>query len=968
MKPIRYGQRERWTDAFHGWRDGRAGIPARPPTGAAPGPVTTPHREALIRQAQDAFGFEHLHYQRLVAEPHRRVMAERARLEAAKSALAWAELNLDGARPLSLVETSRRRFGEESHPETVIVQRRRKEHQKLLARGEAVVLRAQADMAAIEADLAQAMQEAEQHQRAARTRVERIHEHIHRRLAVYRRALVRAHPEGAWANAVLSVPSPEIPGWALPDAHGPQSVPLPTVVPETDGEPPPPDADEALATIIDLDHPITRFGCYDPAESAAAGEQGDIAGDIGYVTITAPIAAPWHFTIEQAGDRLLLRTRGYEHGPYIGDAIAGTVFLNPGDAFDFAEYRYTMQSVHRLERLRLGKCDLIAAGLGAVSGAKARLTEMSFVQRENSLLAILGPSGAGKSSLFAALLGELPLQSGHLFFQDMSMATESGQIRKRLGFVPQQTDLHPSITVAATLRYGFGLRSPAGKRARDKAVTHALEVVDLEDQRDQMLSTLSGGQLRRVSIALELLTDPPLLMLDEPTSGLDANMDRQIMRFLREHAHPKDEGDEGHTVIVVTHATEHLSLADQVLVVVKDGAPAYSGPPRQTRRHFKCTSYADLMDMLIREHRTWAERYRTGRMAKEAEREAKELIARQAAEPRQPARSRPAVGHRIPRAAVRKFGVLLRRQSGLMMCRGLTKNARDRTWLDQARNGLIVSLPLLIAAGSAALAAMVAGSPGLGAQPSAAGPTSLMLLTTLCVLSGQALAYSDVVNELPIIKREFRAGVSAVQVLLTKWLVYSVIAVAQAGLITVVFCAVPNRAPQRGVLYGPETDLFLSLAALSVTAMTLGLLVSTMAAKLEHAVALVTLTSIVQIALNGVTSDLSQPSFIPGLAALFPDRWGLAAAASAVDLQGINARHPTQVSPDALWHHSTGQWLWDVAVLGVLCVLLFALAVWRLNRRLRPPRSAPRSQGIESWGCAAWDLPGVHVRPEVDSD
>ena len=577
MKPIRYGQRQRWIDAFHGWRDGRAGIPARPPAGVGPGPVTTPHREALIRQAQDAFGFERLQYQRLVAEAHRRIMAGRARLEAAQTSLAWAELNLDGGRPLSLADASRRRLGEERHPETVTVQRRRKEHQKLLARGEAAVIRAQADLAAIEADLAQAMHEAEQHHRAARTRVERIHEHIHRRLAVYRRALVRAHPEGAWANAVLSVPAPEIPGWALPDAYGPEGVPLPTAVAETDREPPPASPDEAPVTIIDLDHRITHFGSYDPAAAAAAGEHDDTAGDIGYETITALIAAPWHFTIEQAGDRLLLRTRGYEHGPYIGDAVAGTVFLDPGDAFDFAEHRYTMLSVHRLERLRLGKCDLIAAGLGAVSGAKARLTEMSFVQRENSLMAILGPSGAGKSSLFAALLGELPLQCGRLFFQEMSMATQSGQIRKRLGYVPQQTDLHSSLTVAATLRYGFGLRSPAGRRDQDKAVSRALSVVKLEGQRDQMLSTLSGGQLRRVSIALELLTDPPLLMLDEPTSGLDANMDRQIMQFLREHAHLKADGQDGHTVIVVTHATEHLSLADQVLVVVQNGAPGLLG-------------------------------------------------------------------------------------------------------------------------------------------------------------------------------------------------------------------------------------------------------------------------------------------------------------------------------------------------------------------------------------------------------
>ncbi|MGH3226054.1 MAG: ATP-binding cassette domain-containing protein, partial [Streptosporangiaceae bacterium] len=670
MKPIRYGQWKRWTDAFQGWRDGRGGIPGKLTAGAAPGPVTTPHREALIRQAQDAFGYEHLAYSSLVAGPHRQIMADRARLEAARSALAWAVLGLDtDSRALTAAETTRRRLGEDHHPETVIVQRRLQDHHKLLDRTRAAVTRAQADIAEIETDLAQVMQEAQQHHQVAIVRVERIHEHIHRRLAVYRRALIRGHPDGAWANAVLSVRAPEIPGWALPDAYGPESVPLPSVVPEVTPEAPEPPAGPA-ATTITLRHPVTRFGSGRPADADPGAEQGEIDENTGYVILDTPVAAPWHFTIRKAGGQLELRTRGHEHGPYMGEAVAGAATLGPGDSFDFDVYRYTMRGENQLERVPLGECDLVAAGLFAVSGEKPRLTGMSFVQRENTLLAILGPSGAGKSSLFGALLAELPLESGRLFFRQMSMATQSGQIRKRLGFVPQQTnDLHPCLSVAATLRYGFGLRSPAGQGSRAGAIEHALKVVELDGQRDQMLSTLSGGQLRRISIALELLTNPPLLMLDEPTSGLDANMDRQIMTFLRTHA------QDGHTVIVVTHATEHLSMADQVLVVVQDGAPAYSGPPRQIRRHFKFGSYADLMDMLLKEPRVWAERYRTGRMAKEAMAEADFLQQRPPAELGHRDGWPHGAGGRVPRAALRKFTVLLRRQCLLMLCRGLTKNA-----------------------------------------------------------------------------------------------------------------------------------------------------------------------------------------------------------------------------------------------------------------------------------------------------
>jgi ABC transport system ATP-binding/permease protein len=926
MTPIRYGQWKRWADSFHGWRDGRAGIPGRGARIAGAGPATTGHREALIRQARDAFGYEHLEYRRLVAEPHRRIMAEEARLEGTRTALDWAKKALTTEREaLTGAETRRRRLGEELHPETVIIQRRQKDHQKLLARAREYVTRAQSEVTATEADLDQAVEEARQLHQAAALRVVRIHEHVHRRLACYRRALVRAHPDGAWVNSALSVRAPEVPGWALPDAYLPETAPAPIALDLIADPPPEP---ENPAEIIELLHNETRFGSADhggPDDPESADPDAD---GTGYVTLRTPLAAAWHFTVVKAVDRLQLKTKGHSHGPYIGGEAVGTAILEPGDSFDFADRRYTMLDVGRLEDAPLGACQLIAADLFAKSESKTRLSRMSFVQRKDTLLAVLGPSGAGKSSLFYALLGELPLESGRLFFGDMPMATHARQIREQLGFVPQDIALHKSLTVQATLRYACGLRSPRKKEERSKFIDSAIQKVDLEKQRHQLLSTLSGGQLRRVSIALEMLTDPPLLLLDEPTSGLDANMDRVIMKVLRQHA------EEGHTVIVVTHATEHLPLANQILVVVENGAPAYCGPARQIRRHFGFKSYADLMDMLMTQPDKCAEEYLGGRMAQEAMREADALERRLAAGPA-PGPSQVTRG-RTRRGFIRKLHVLVRRQYALLMSRAVTKN--DPTWRDALHNGAVVSLPLSVAAGSAALAALVAGAPGLGATPSDAGPTALALLTTLCVLSGQALTYSDVVNEFEVIQREYRAGLGAILVLTAKWLVNAVLAVAQAGLITAVFCAVPNRGPQRSLLIGPEADLFLSLAALSVAAMTLGLLVSTLARKLEHAVAIITATSIAQIALNGITSDLSVNSVPSAIADLLPDRWGLAAAASSIDLRGIDAGHGTGIGPDALWTHTSGQWFQDVAVLGLLSAGCFALAAWRLNARLRPAR------------------------------
>lgn len=933
MKPIKYGQWKRWADAYQGWRDGRAGIPGRPPR---PGSVTTGHREALIRLAQDAFAFEYLRYSENVAEPHRSIIADRARLEQAASALVWAESALD-MESSSLTESAsrRRRLGEAHHPEPVIIQRRRREHHKLISRAKAAVAEARSEQASIEAGLAEAMEEAKQLHRASVTRVERIHEHVHRRLAIYRRSLIRAHDDAAWANAALSVTAPELPRWALPDGYVPEGVPRPPEDEEPELPPVLPEPEEAEQKLR-LTHPVTRVGSSKPESTNDR---------IGYFTIDSPHAAPWHFTIEKMGDGALrLLTKGYSHGPYIDGEPVGTAVLKADDYFDFANYRFTVLSADLLKREPLGSYNLIAFGLGAKSGSKIRLTEMSFVQREKTLLAVLGPSGAGKSSLFSTLLGELPLQKGKLYFQRLSMETQSKQIRERLGYVPQGTALHDRLTVVATLRYGYRLRSAKGNGA--DAIKRVLKAVNLEKQQDQLLRTLSGGQLRRVSIALELLTDPPLLLLDEPTTGLDAHMDREIMTLLRNHA------SSGHTVIVVTHATEHLSFAHQILVVVENGAPAYSGPPRQIRKHFKFRMYADLMFTLQEDHEKWARIYRDGGQVKEAERAVAELERRlhqgptPADEPAPSDEPAPAderktsIRQRAPRSSFRAFSALFSRQWLLLISGGLTENKSSRTRWHKAKNLGTVLLPLIIAAGSAALAAFVAGSPGLAVKASAVGSTSLALLTTLCVLSGQALTYSDVVGELEIIQREFRIGVGSLPVLSAKWLAYATVAIAQAGVITVVFCAFAP-APQRFVAINPEIDLFIGLAVLTVSAMSLGMLISTVAAKLESAVAIVTLTSIAQIALNGVTSDLSNSS-IAWVAALFPDRWGLAAAASSIDLRGIEASRPGLVPGDALWRHTFGQWLWDLSFPLILSAVFFVLAVYRLHVRLRPKKATGR--------------------------
>jgi ABC-type multidrug transport system ATPase subunit len=582
----------------------------------------------------------------------------------------------------------------------------------------------------------------------------------------------------------------------------------------------------------------------------------------------------------------------------------------------------------------LSPSDLIVHELSDEGGK--RLTSMSFVQRKGTVVAVLGPSGAGKSSLFKALLGELEEDrrpSGSLFFRQLDLRRSPAQLRTMLGFVPQRDDMHGTLTLRTMLRYADRLRSGiAHHGTRDRRITRLCRELGIDKRLDHLVGKLSGGQAKRASIALEMLSQPALLMLDEPTSGLDPNMDREVMTILRRYA------ENGRTVVVITHNVQHLRLAHRVLVVASQGRPVYFGPPSRVRQTLGVKTYADLMKLLTDEDQETAvaglaERYRSGAEAREAGREAARALHRQpdpARRVRQPSRAL---------TVVRQLSTLLRRQAALIWAqRHRTDGPERRDILGFLRGLGVVLMPLIIAAVGATLAIIVSTPDGFG-LPSAAprpgpGPAAaLSLLTTLSMLNGQALTYSNVVSEWPVIRREYRTGIVPLSVLLAKWLVFAVLAVVQSAIVVLVFTGW-RPAPVHHVLVGSgRAELTLDLAALTVASMTLGLLISVLARRLEQAVVLTTGVSIAQIALNGVTADLSANRLLSLPSYLLPSRWGLAACASSVDLRHIQPKP----FDDAMWNATTGQYGKDLFGLLALTAGGFLAAAVLLHRRLGKP-------------------------------
>jgi len=207
-------------------------------------------------------------------------------------------------------------------------------------------------------------------------------------------------------------------------------------------------------------------------------------------------------------------------------------------------------------------------GLTVRAGGHTLLDDLRLVVHPGELCALLGPSGAGKSTLMKAILGVRSPSSGTVRLGERGVS-DAGPI----GYVPQDDALHRVLTVDKALDYAAQLRLPGlDADARYARITEVLGRVDLLQRRTVRVGRLSGGQRKRVSVAMELLTAPPVLVLDEPTSGLDPGMEARTMDLFADLAR------EGRVVVVSTHAMASIDRCHVVVVLVA-GKLAYAGPP-----------------------------------------------------------------------------------------------------------------------------------------------------------------------------------------------------------------------------------------------------------------------------------------------------------------------------------------------------------------------------------------------------
>ncbi|GGU94837.1 ABC transporter ATP-binding protein [Streptomyces litmocidini] len=544
-------------------------------------------------------------------------------------------------------------------------------------------------------------------------------------------------------------------------------------------------------------------------------------------------------------------------------------------------------------------------------GRRTLLDEVSFPVGEKCLLAVVGPSGAGKSTLLNALTGQRPADRGTVLYDGRDLYRDYAELRQRIGLVPQDDILHLQLTVRRALGYAAELRFPEDTVAaeRQARVDEVIRELGLVERADQPIHSLSGGQRKRVSVALELLTKPSLLFLDEPTSGLDPGMDRSVMHMLRGLA------DDGRTVVVVTHSVLSLDGCDRLLVLAPGGRIAYYGPPGDALGFFGFEQWPEAFEAFENDRdRDWAGQYRASRFHRR-------YIADTTAGPDVPVPGASAggagAGEPAPPPKAQSWGSQLR----TLVRRYAAALSADRTFL-----AIMIALPFVMGAMARALS-----------EGSLNPESTLNVLLILCVggvLTGAANAVRELVKERSIYRRERAVGLSRSAYLASKVVVLGLITVVQAVVLTLVaLIGVPLNVPGgKGVLMPPLVEITLAVALLSFTAMMLGLLVSALVRKEEVTMPLLVLLAIVQVVFCGALLKVRGTPVLEQLAWLVPSRWAFAAMGATIDIGKIA---PSEKTADPLMRHTAEAWLFDMGVLVVLCLVL-GLLVARLLRRHEP--------------------------------
>lgn len=539
------------------------------------------------------------------------------------------------------------------------------------------------------------------------------------------------------------------------------------------------------------------------------------------------------------------------------------------------------------------------------------LDDISLNIPPGAFVALVGGSGTGKTTLLSMLSGQRPPQQGTVLFNGQDLYQHLDAYSQMLGYVPQDDIIHKNLTVERALYYAARLRLPANwsRRQIHERIDQVLADVEMDQQRHQVISALSGGQRKRVSIGVELLSNPPVFFLDEPTSGLDLGLDRKIMQLLRRLA------NRGHTIVLATHTTNNLNLCDYVAFLAPGGRLAYYGPPEMIKLHFQLEDYGEIYNALYQDPDRWVAAFQSS-----PEYEKNITAPRARAEMEM---------NRTTRTAV--MPVAPPRTGQLRQLRLLTSRYLELFWRD--RVNLII---LLIQAPIIALLIMWLSKDNafrnlttdFGLQDYA--QRSLFIMVCSAVWFGTINSVREIVKEAAIYRRERALYLDIRAYVFSKILVLGTLCAVQSAVLLAIVARRTNY-PAQGVFlkhtpYGALIEMAICLWLVSLVGLMLGLFISAVAPNSDRAVSFVIIVLIPQIIFANVIFSLGGTSEV--LSWLMPSRWGMQVLGSIVRLKDQFTDHSSPFYTTDPLHIAS-----FAGALVVLGLVFFTLTLLFLERK-----------------------------------
>lgn len=528
-----------------------------------------------------------------------------------------------------------------------------------------------------------------------------------------------------------------------------------------------------------------------------------------------------------------------------------------------------------------------------------------------------------------ALNGLRPAQKGTVLYNGKDYYHHLAAFSTQLGYVPQDDIIHRDLTVEHALYYAAKLRLPSDMtREQIKGrIDEVLEDVDMKHRRHLLVSKLSGGQRKRVSIALELLANPSVFFLDEPTSGLDPGLDRKMMTLLRNLA------DKGHTIILVTHATNNINSCDYICFLAQGGHLAYFGPPNEAKTYFGRTDFAEIYSALEPTEENPNIPAQAEARFKTSPEYQKYVVL--------PLNQGPAGPGRAATLAGQTSEVILpKRGNPWRQFRLLSERYINLLWNDKGNLAIlllqapIIALILYLMTANAAFAATsvvtctpgtyravgiptttanssdcqnvlnflhsnnpralamlqhAGGDPNTALQPfikpgsGADAQTTLFIMAFAAVMFGCINGAREIVKEEPIYRRERTVNLGIVPYLFSKTVVLGILCALQS-LILVVVVNAKTPFPDKGlILPSAGVEIYVTMFLTSIAGLMLGLALSALAPNNDRATSFIPILLIPQVIFSGVIFTLASP-VMQIVGGFFAERWAMAAMGSTIGL------------------------------------------------------------------------------------